>query len=243
MLALDHLSVSHGKAPALWDVSLRVERGEKVGLLGANGAGKSTTMGAIVGLYPVGGGSIVYDGAPLEGASTAQTVARGIALVPEGRRLFTGMSVQENLLMGAYAAAARKELERPLAFVHGLFPILKDKARQPAGELSGGQQQMVAIARALMSEPRLLLLDEPFIGVAPRLVDEILDALRRIAGGGVTMVLVEQNPHRALDFVGRAYVLENGRTVLEGDRDALLNDPEFGAKFLGLETRRPHEPR
>jgi branched-chain amino acid transport system ATP-binding protein len=243
MLVLEHVSVDHGKARALWDLSMRVERGEKVALLGANGAGKSTAMGAIVGLYPPAGGSIVYDGAPLARSSTAQTVEKGIALVPEGRRLFTGMSVLENLQMGAFAAASRKAIARPLDQVFALFPILKDKARQPAGELSGGQQQMVAIGRALMSEPRLLLLDEPFIGVAPRPVDEILDALRRIAAGGVTMVLVEQNPNRALDFVGRAYVLENGRTVLEGDRESLLNDPEFGAKFLGLETRRPHEPR
>lgn len=234
MLTLTNLAVDHGKLRALWDVSLHVGRGERVGLLGANGAGKSTAMGAVVGLYPCAAGGISFDGVVQSGVTTAQTVAAGIALVPEGRRLFPGMSVQENLEMGAFAAASRA-LAEPLEQVFTLFPILKQKARQPAGELSGGQQQMVAIGRALMSRPRLLLLDEPFIGVAPMLVDEILNVLRRIADGGVTMVLVEQNTHRALDFVDRAYVLENGRTVLEGSREQLLGDPSFAAKFLGLE--------
>lgn len=234
MLSLKNLAVDHGKLRALWDVSLHVGKGERVGLLGANGAGKSTAMGAIVGLYPVAGGEISFDGAPLKTPSTTQSVAAGIALVPEGRRLFPGMSVWENLVMGAYAARQR-ELDEPLEQVFSLFPILRQKAAQNAGELSGGQQQMVAIGRALMSRPRLLLLDEPFIGVAPLLVDEILAALRQIASAGVTLVLVEQNTHRALDFVERAYVLENGRTVLEGGRDALLADPDFAAKFLGLE--------
>lgn len=235
MLTLQNLAVDHGKLRALWDVSLHVGRGERVGLLGANGAGKSTAMGAIVGLYPVAAGTMQFDGAPLAGASTTQTVARGIALVPEGRRLFAGMSVQENLAMGAFASRGRSALEEPLEQVFSLFPILRQKAGQNAGELSGGQQQMVAIGRALMSRPRLLLLDEPFIGVAPLLVDEILAALGQIAAQGVTLLLVEQNTHRALEFVQRAYVLENGRTVLEGERDALLADPAFAAKFLGLE--------
>ena len=234
MLSLKNLSVDHGPLRALWDVSLDVGRGEKVGLLGANGAGKSTTMGAIVGLYPKAGGTITYDGQVLERASTAQTVAGGIALVPEGRRLFPTMSVLENLEMGVYAAASRQDMAASLARVYALFPILRDKAAQNAGELSGGQQQMVAIGRALMSRPRLLLLDEPFIGVAPKLIDEILGALHQIAAEGVTMILVEQNTHRALDFVERAYVIENGHTVLQGSREQLLGDPSFAAKFLGL---------
>jgi branched-chain amino acid transport system ATP-binding protein len=234
MLSLKNLSVNHGPLTALWDVSLDVRRGEKVGLLGANGAGKSTTMGAIVGLYPRASGTITYDGQVLERPSTAQTVAGGIALVPEGRRLFAAMSVLENLEMGVYAAANRKDMAAALARVYELFPILREKAAQNAGELSGGQQQMVAIGRALMSCPRLLLLDEPFIGVAPKLIDEILSALHSIAAEGVTMILVEQNTHRALDFVERAYVIENGHTVLEGSREQLLADPTFAAKFLGL---------
>ena len=235
MLTLKNLAVDHGRLRALWDVSLNVGRGEKVGLLGANGAGKSTAMGAIVGLYPHASGTIAFDGAPLKQADTAHSVSRGIALVPEGRRLFPGMSVFENLAMGAFAATSRRTLAEPMDQVMALFPILREKAKQDAGELSGGQQQMVAIGRALMSRPRLLLLDEPFIGVAPMLVDEIIAALRQIAEGGVTMLLVEQNTHRALDFVERAYVLENGRTVLDGSRDALLGNPAFAAKFLGLE--------
>lgn len=235
MLSLKNLSVDHGALRALWDISLEVGRGEKVGLLGANGAGKSTTMGAIVGLYPKAGGTIHYDGQALDRASTAQTVASGIALVPEGRHLFPTMSVLENLQMGVYAAASRKDMAASLERVYALFPILRDKAAQNAGELSGGQQQMVAIGRALMSRPRLLLLDEPFIGVAPKLIDEILSVLHQIAAEGVTMLLVEQNTHRALDFVERAYVIENGRTVLDGSRETLLADPAFAAKFLGLE--------
>lgn len=234
MLSLMNLRVNHGPLTALWDVSLDVRRGEKVGLLGANGAGKSTTMGAIVGLYPRASGTITYDGQVLERPSTAQTVAGGVALVPEGRRLFAAMSVLENLEMGVYAAANRKDRAASLARVYQLFPILREKATQNAGELSGGQQQMVAIGRALMSRPRLLLLDEPFIGVAPKLIDEILSALHSIAAEGVTMILVEQNTHRALDFVERAYVIENGHTVLEGSREQLLADPTFAAKFLGL---------
>lgn len=235
MLSLKNLSVDHGPLRALWDVSLEVGRGEKVGLLGANGAGKSTTLGAIAGLYPKAGGTITYDGQVLERASTAQTVAGGIALVPEGRRLFPTMSVLENLEMGVYAAASRKDMIASLERVYALFPILREKAAQNAGELSGGQQQMVAIGRALMSRPRLLLLDEPFIGVAPKLIDEIMTVLHQIAAEGVTMLLVEQNTHRALDFVERAYVIENGRTVLEGGREQLLGDPAFAGKFLGLE--------
>ncbi|MBS0327171.1 MAG: ABC transporter ATP-binding protein [Proteobacteria bacterium] len=235
MLDVRGLAVDHGRLRALWDVSLEVGAGERVGLLGANGAGKSTTMGAIIGLYRCAEGTITFDGVPIANASTARTVARGVALVPEGRRLFPAMTVAENLLLGSYGAGRDAQGGAALDPVYALFPVLADKARQAAGELSGGQQQMVAIGRALMSRPRLLLLDEPFIGVAPRLVDEILDALARIADDGVTMLLVEQNVHRALEFVARAYVIENGRTVLEGNRAALLGDEGFSRKFLGLE--------
>lgn len=235
MLELKNIAVDHGKVRALWDVSLHIKQGERVALLGANGAGKSTTIGAIVGIYPVSKGSVAYEGKPLVRHLTSETVEAGIALVPEGRRIFPGMSVYENLAMGAYTAHARQNIEQNIEKIYAMFPILKEKRKQNAGELSGGQQQQVAIGRALMSTPRLLLLDEPFIGVAPKVIEEILETLKKICDGGVTVLMVEQNIHRAFDFASRAYVLENGRTVLEGSSDVLLNDPAFARTFLGLE--------
>ena len=235
LLTISQLAVSHGGIPALWDVGLKVAAGERVGILGANGAGKSTTLGAIMGLYHPLSGDIRLDGETIAGRSPAECVARGLALVPEGRRLFPEMTVRENLEMGAFLPGPRRHLTDTIESVHSLFPILKEKTRQAAGELSGGQQQMVAIGRALMTRPRLLLLDEPFLGVAPLLIGEVMEALGRIADGGVTIVLVEQNIHRALDFVNRAYVIETGRTVLEGTRDTLLDDKSFSNKFLGLD--------
>jgi branched-chain amino acid transport system ATP-binding protein len=234
-LDIQHIAVEHGRLRALWDVTLSINRGERVGLLGGNGAGKSTTLGAMMGLYPPCSGKIIFDGQPIQGKTPADIVSRGLALVPEGRRLFPEMTVRENLEMGAYLPGARRHLAEAIAEVFALFPALESKADQHAGQLSGGQQQMVAIGRAMMSRPRLLLLDEPFLGVAPILVQEVIQALARIAEKGVTILLVEQNIHRALDFVERAYVIENGRTVLEGSRDALLNDPGFSSKFLGLD--------
>jgi branched-chain amino acid transport system ATP-binding protein len=235
MLEVSHLAVYHGQLRALWDVSFRVGEGERVALLGANGAGKSTTLGALIGLYPPAAGTISYRGAPVAGRDTTANVEDGIALVPEGRRLFPDMSVRENLEMGAYVRSKRGAVAETLERCYALFPILSEKSRQPAGELSGGQQQMVAIGRALMSRPKLLLLDEPFLGVAPIIIEEVMAALRRLSDEGVTLLLVEQNVHRAMDFVARAYVIENGRTVLEGTRASLLGDADFTSKFLGLE--------
>ena len=236
MLTLENVSLNYGSFTALNGVSLHAGQGELVVLLGANGAGKSSIFLTISGIHKAAGGSIRYGDKSLVGMKPSQIVANGVVQCPEGRKLFPGMSVLKNLMLGAYVhrgdgAANRQRLEEVMA----LFPILDQKKDDPAGSLSGGQQQMVAIGRALMSRPRLLLLDEPFIGVAPLLVEEIRAALRRIAEQGVTMLLVEQNTHRALDFVDRAYVLENGRTVLEGSREDLLGDPAFAAKFLGLE--------
>jgi branched-chain amino acid transport system ATP-binding protein len=235
MLEVTNLAVDHGQLRALWDVSFRIGEGERVALLGANGAGKSTTLGALIGLYPPAAGTIRYRGGAISARGIADNVEDGIALVPEGRRLFGEMSVRENLEMGAYVRGKRAGVAEALARCYALFPMLAEKAHQPASELSGGQQQMVAIGRALMSRPRLLLLDEPFLGVAPIVIEEVMGALRRLSEDGVTLLLVEQNVHRAMDFVSRAYVIENGRTVLEGTRASLLGDAQFTSKFLGLE--------
>jgi branched-chain amino acid transport system ATP-binding protein len=235
MLEVSHLAVDHGQLRALWDVSFTVGEGERVALLGANGAGKSTTLGALFGLYRPAGGTILYRGQNIGGRDTADNVEDGIALVPEGRRLFPEMTVRENLEMGAYVRSKRGAVASSIERCYALFPVLAEKARQPAGQLSGGQQQMVAIGRALMSRPKLLLLDEPFLGVAPIIIGEVMAALARLSAEGVTLLLVEQNIHRAMDFVTRAYVIENGRSVLEGNRDTLLGDPNFTSKFLGLE--------
>lgn len=235
MLEVSHLAVDHGQLRALWDVSFRVDEGERVALLGANGAGKSTTLGAVLGLYRPAGGTILYCDKPVNGRDTADNVEDGIALVPEGRRLFAEMTVRENLQMGAYVRGKRHTVTEGLDRCYALFPVLKEKAGQLAGHLSGGQQQMVAIGRALMSRPKLLLLDEPFLGVAPIIIEEVMGALQRLSEDGVTLLLVEQNIRRAMDFVARAYVIENGRTVLEGTRESLLGDPNFSSKFLGLE--------
>jgi branched-chain amino acid transport system ATP-binding protein len=235
MLEVSHLVVDHGQLRALWDVSFRVDEGERVALLGANGAGKSTTLGALLGLYRPAGGTILYRGRPISGRETSDNVDDGIALVPEGRRLFAEMTVRENLEMGAYVRSRRSGVAGALEHCYALFPVLQEKANQPARQLSGGQQQMVAIGRALMSRPQLLLLDEPFLGVAPIIVEEVMGALRRLSEQGVTLLLVEQNVHRAMDLASRAYVVENGRTVLEGSRETLLGDASFTSKFLGLE--------
>jgi branched-chain amino acid transport system ATP-binding protein len=235
MLEVSHLVVDHGQLRALWDVNFHVEEGERVALLGANGAGKSTTLGALLGLYRPVSGTILYRGRAIGGRDTADNVEDGIALVPEGRRLFPDMTVRENIEMGAYVRSKRGGVAETLERCFTLFPVLREKANQPARQLSGGQQQMVAIGRALMSRPNLLLLDEPFLGVAPIIVAEVIGALRRLSEAGVTLFLVEQNIHRAMDLASRAYVIENGRTVLEGDRRTLLGDPSFTSKFLGLE--------
>ena len=235
MLDVSHLVVDHGQLRALWDVSFTVAEGERVALLGANGAGKSTTLGAVFGLYRPAGGTVLYRGRNVGGRDTADSVEDGIALVPEGRRLFPEMTVRENLEMGAYVRSRRGAAADSIKRCYALFPVLEEKARQPAGQLSGGQQQMVAIGRALMSRPKLLLLDEPFLGVAPIIIGEVMAALSHLSDEGVTLLLVEQNIHRAMDFVTRAYVIENGRSVLEGTRQTLLGDPKFTSKFLGLE--------
>lgn len=233
-LSVSNLAVEHGRVRAVWDVSFEIASGEKVGLLGANGAGKSTTMGAVIGIYPAVEGSISWEGRKLNSLPVRDRVSEGIALVPEGRWLFPQMTVQENIEMGCYPKATRGRISEGLEHVFALFPILKEKAKQPASQLSGGQQQMVAIGRALVSWPRMLLLDEPFSGVAPLIANEIIQTLEKISAQGVSILMVEQNIYRAFSFVDRAYVVENGRIAAAGTRDELLNDPEFSRKFLGL---------
>jgi branched-chain amino acid transport system ATP-binding protein len=233
LLEIQDLSVAYGQRRALDGVSLSVREGEIVTLLGANGSGKSTTLRAVSALVPPQRGRIVYRGRDLRGVSADAVVAAGIGHVPEGREIFVEFSVRENLLVGAHTTP-RREVDRHLAAVYGVFPVLRERERQRAGTLSGGEQQMLAIARALMAQPRLLLLDEPSLGLAPRLVVEIFRVIERINRDGVTVLLVEQNARRALAVAGRGYVLETGRVAVAGPSATLAGDPRIRAAYLGM---------
>ena len=233
LLRLDGLEAGYGDLTAVSGVSLEVRRGEAVALIGANGAGKTTTLRAISGLLPVRAGRIEFEGARLDGLASARIVARGITHVPEGRQLFPTMTVRDNLELGG-RAADRRHRDDALELVFTLFPRLHERERQLAGTLSGGEQQMCAIGRGLMARPRLLLLDEPSLGLAPVTVKLIFDTLRRVNGDGMTMMLVEQNVPRALQLSHRGYVLENGRIVLEGTRESLRASPHVKQAYLGL---------
>ncbi len=233
LLRLDGLEAGYGDLTAVSGVSLEVRRGEAVALIGANGAGKTTTLRAICGLLPVRAGRIEFEGARLDGLGSAQIVARGIAHVPEGRQLFPTMTVRDNLELGG-RAADRRHRDDTLELVFTLFPRLHERERQLAGTLSGGEQQMCAIGRGLMARPRLLLLDEPSLGLAPVTVKLIFDTLRRVNGDGMTIMLVEQNVPLALQLSHRGYVLENGRIVLEGTRESLRANPHVKQAYLGL---------
>ena len=228
------LSVAYGDAPAIWDASLAVGEGEVVAVIGPNGAGKTTLVNTIAGLQRARAGTLAFDGADLRSVRSHLVCRHGIALVPEGRRLFTRMSVEENLEMGAYRGEARRRRTATLEHVYGLFPILGQRRRQLAGSLSGGQQQMVAIGRALMARPRLLLMDEPSLGLAPAVVDLLFEIAHAIHREGVAILLVEQNVARALEIASRAYVLEEGRIVAEGPAGALRDDPRIRQAYLGL---------
>ena len=233
LLRLDGVSVAYGKRRALDGVSLAVAAGEIVTLLGANGSGKSTTLRAISGLVRPATGRVVFDGRDITRAAPDAIVAAGVGHVPEGREIFPEFTVRENLLVGGHTApraAVTEATER--AFV--LFPVLGQRARQLAGTLSGGEQQMLAIARALMIRPRLLLLDEPSLGLSPRLAREIFDVIARLNTEGTTILLVEQNARRALALASRAYVLETGRVVVAGPARELAVDPRIRAAYLGL---------
>jgi len=234
LLEARSLHIGYGDAPAVSDVSLEVGAGEIVAVIGPNGAGKTTLINAIAGLLRCRRGELRFDGADMTRVRAHDYCSHGIALVPEGRRLFTKMSVEENLELGCYLPAARALRGQSLERVYGLFPILRDKRAQLAVELSGGQQQMVAIGRALMARPRIVLFDEPSLGLAPTVVDAMFETIARVREEGAAVLLVEQNVLKALDAADRAYVLEQGRIVTTGLPDELLKQPHIREAYLGV---------
>ena len=233
LLEIENLHVRYGNVEALHGVNLSVHQGEIVTLLGANGAGKTTTLSAISGLLRPAGGEIRFEGRPIHKTPAHQLVGMGIAQAPEGRRIFGTLTVQENLNLGAFTQTDPPKIAKTLRWIHELFPVLADRREQLAGTLSGGEQQMLAIGRALMAQPRILLLDEPSLGLAPLLVKAIFQTLWEINESGVTIVLVEQNARAALKLAHRGYVMEVGRIVLEDRAEALLANPEVRDAYLG----------
>jgi branched-chain amino acid transport system ATP-binding protein len=237
LLSVERLNCYYGEAiHALRDLTFGVEEGEIAAIIGANGAGKSTLMWTLIGLLKPASGTITFNGRPIKPVAH-QAVASGIALVPERRRLFPNLTVRENLTLGGYRRSDKAGLARDEEYVFSLFPVLKERLTQYAGTLSGGQQQMLAIARGLMSRPKLLLLDEPSLGLAPVLVQQVFDAIQGIARQGMTILLVEQNALKALGISTRAYVLEVGRIVLQGTGHELLRNPMVQAAYLGVRQR------
>ncbi|GAB3427191.1 ABC transporter ATP-binding protein [Flindersiella endophytica] len=234
LLELENVSVHYGRIEALSDISISVEQGEIVTLIGANGAGKTTTMKAISGLLPLSRGRITFDGADISKLRADLRVVRGISLAPEGRGIFPGMTVRENLEMGCYTRKDRKEIASDLQRMFGLFPRLQERSGQSGGTLSGGEQQMLAIGRALMARPRLLLLDEPSMGLAPQFIRQIFSIIKEINEQGTTVLLVEQNAQQALTVGHRGYVLETGRVTKTAPCSELLNDPAVKDAYLGV---------
>jgi branched-chain amino acid transport system ATP-binding protein len=234
MLKASGLDVFYGDVQVLWDVSFEVKKGEIVALIGANGSGKTTTLATLSSLLKPRKGSVEFEGQPIHTRAAHEMVNLGIAHVPEARRLFPEMSVRENLLLGALTPEAKTSRPEMLEKVYGLFPRLKEREKQAAGTLSGGEQQMAAIGRGLMSKPRLLMLDEPSLGLSPLLVGEIFRVLGEVHEAGVTVLLVEQNVFKTLSVADRAYVLENGRIVLEGTGSDLLANPHIRQAYLGI---------
>ncbi|WP_339229569.1 ABC transporter ATP-binding protein [Aeribacillus sp. FSL K6-2833] len=234
MLKLENINLSYGEVQVLWDVSLEVEEGTIVALLGANAAGKTSTINAISGLYKPSSGKIEFMGQDLTKLEPNKIVELGVVQVPEGRKLFDYMTVQENLELGAYSKRARKHLKDNLKKVYELFPVLEERKHSLAGEMSGGQQQMCAIGRGLMSEPKLLIIDELSLGLAPILVQELMKNLVEIKEKGITILLVEQNVNLSLQIADYAFVLENGRIALEGTAEELLNNEYLKKAYLGI---------
>jgi branched-chain amino acid transport system ATP-binding protein len=233
LLKVRDLQVSYGGINAVKGISFDVNEGELVCLIGANGAGKTTTLKALCGLIPFQGGSAHYGNTNLHGLASHQLIQNGIALVPEGRGVFARMSIEENLLMGSFVRNDQAEIKMDLEKIYTLFPRLKERRTQLAGTLSGGEQQMLAIGRAIMSRPKLLLLDEPSMGLAPIMVQKIFEVIRDISRSGVTILLVEQNARLALEISSRGYVLDSGLISLNGDSPALLNNPQVRHAYLG----------
>ena len=233
MLEVKNLSVSYGAIEAVKDISFTVNAGEIVSLIGANGAGKTTTLHTITGLVPAKSGSVMYNGVDLLKTHNNKIVTLGMAHIPEGRHVFTRMSVEENLEMGAFSLKDQSDLKKDLDMVYGLFPRLKERRNQKAGTLSGGEQQMLAMGRALMSHPKTILMDEPSMGLSPKLVKEIFSIIRKLHEKGITILLVEQNAKMALSIADRAYVLETGRITMEGDAKELLNNEQVRKAYLG----------
>jgi branched-chain amino acid transport system ATP-binding protein len=234
MLSLTGVSAGYGSFRALFDVSLAVPDGEAVGVIGPNGAGKTTLMRVISGMVPLRGGTISFDGRPMEGLPAHRVVERGIAHVPENRRLFPRLTVEDNLRIGAFIPKARRRFMQELERIYALFPRLKDRREQLAGTLSGGEQQMCAIGRALMSRPKLLLLDEPSAGLAPLVVAQVFELVARIRAEGLTVLIVEQNVQQVLDVVDRAYLLEVGSIKLSGTSSELKGNDFIRKSYMGL---------
>jgi branched-chain amino acid transport system ATP-binding protein len=234
MLELERIGAAYGAAPALWEVSLTVNAGELVTVVGPNGAGKSTLINTIAGLHPVRDGTLKFEGQSLNRLAPHRFCELGIVVVPEGRRLFAGMTVLENLELGAYRTGARAERARQLEAVLETFPMLRERRAHIAGTLSGGQQQALAIGRALMAQPKLLLLDEPSLGLAPAIVADLFQVIRDINQRGVAVLLVEQNVAMAMEVATRAYVLEEGRIAAQGAPNELLARPEIRRAYLGV---------
>lgn len=234
MLKLDKVNLSYGEVQALWDISLEVEEGSIVALLGANAAGKSSTINAISGLYKPSSGKIEFLGKDLTSLSPNEIVEEGVIQVPEGRKLFDFMTLEENLELGAYTKRARSNLKENLRMVYNMFPILEERKKSLAGQMSGGQQQMCAIGRGLMSEPKLLIIDELSLGLAPILVQDLMKTLVDIKEKGITIFLVEQNVNLSLQIADYAFVLENGGVALEGTAEELLNNEYLKKAYLGI---------
>jgi branched-chain amino acid transport system ATP-binding protein len=234
LLKLENINLFYGEVQALWNVSMEVQTGELVALLGANAAGKSTTINAISGLERITSGRILFQGEEIHRKNPHEIVEMGITQVPEGRKLFSFMTIEENLELGAYSPLGKRELKKNLEMVYEMFPILKERRKQLAGSMSGGQQQMCAIARGLMGSPKVLMIDEMSLGLAPIVVQKLFEIIRDIRQSGITILLVEQNVKHSLSLADTGYVLENGRMALSGNASDLLVDPYLKRAYLGM---------